>query len=290
VSHLVKQYGHGEAARTAVDDVSFTLDQGRTLALVGESGAGKSTIGAILTGLHAATSGTVEVCGQDRTRPAHSTRLRRHRGSQLQLVSQDPFTSLDPRQRIGQAIAEAVALHCPLDRARRRDRVLELLDAVGLSTQHAEVTPRSLSGGQRQRVAIARALAAQPRVVVLDEAVSALDVSVQAQVLNLLVDLQARTGIAYVFITHDLAVVRQIAHDVIVLRHGRILESGSTDDIRARPQQPYTRLLLASTPRHGWTPVATREPEVAGKGSVVRREPEPCVGEHARPGPAPEIN
>ncbi|MFF4630053.1 ABC transporter ATP-binding protein [Streptomyces griseorubiginosus] len=258
VDHLVKRYGHGEHAHLAVDDVSFTLAPGRTLALVGESGAGKSTIGSILTGLHAATSGTVEVCGEDRSRPARSTRLRRHRGSLLQLVAQDPFTSLDPRQKIGSALAEAVALHHPLDRARRHERVLELLDAVGLAVHHADVTPRALSGGQRQRVAIARALAARPRVVVLDEAVSALDVSVQAQVLNLLNDLQASTGTAYVFITHDLAVVRQIAHDVIVLRHGRIVESGSTEDILDRPQQRYTRLLLESTPRHGWTPVPSR--------------------------------
>ena len=255
VSHLVKRYGHGAATHVAVDDVSFTVAQGRTLALVGESGAGKSTIGAILTGLHGATSGIVEVCGEERSRPARSTRLRRHRGSQLQLVAQDPFTSLDPRQRIGNAIAEAVALHCRLNRPQRRERVLELLDAVGLSARHATVTPRALSGGQRQRVAIARALAAQPQVVVLDEAVSALDVSVKAQVLNLLNDVQARTGTAYVFITHDLAVVRQIAHDVIVLRHGRIEEQGGVEDILDRPQQAYTQLLLASTPRTGWTPV-----------------------------------
>jgi ABC-type glutathione transport system ATPase component len=255
VSHLVKRYRHGDAGQTAVDDVSFTVPPGRTLALVGESGAGKSTIGAVLTGLQAATSGTVEVCGEDRTRPARSTRARRHRGSQLQLVAQDPFTSLDPRQSIGHAVAEAVALHTRLDRAGRRERVIELLDAVGLSSRHAAVTPRALSGGQRQRVAIARALAAQPRVLVLDEAVSALDVSVQAQVLNLLGDLQARTGTAYLFITHDLAVVRQIAHDVIVLKAGRIVEHGGTDDVLDRPQHPYARLLLASTPRIGWTPV-----------------------------------
>ncbi|HKT01717.1 MAG TPA: ATP-binding cassette domain-containing protein [Rugosimonospora sp.] len=254
ISHLVKRYGHGDSAHTAVDDVSFTVLSGQTLALVGESGAGKSTIGAILTGLHTATSGTVEVCGQDRTPPARSTRARRHRGSQLQLIAQDPFTSLDPRQTIGHAIAEAVALHTHLDRRQRRKRVLEILDAVGLTTRHATATPRALSGGQRQRVAIARALAAQPRVLVLDEAVSALDVSVQGQILNLLNDLQASTGTAYVFISHDLAVVRQIAHHVIVLRHGQIAEEGSTDDILGRPQHPYTKLLLASTPRTGWTP------------------------------------
>jgi ABC-type glutathione transport system ATPase component len=241
-----------------VDDVSFTLAPGRTLALVGESGAGKSTVGAVLTGLHAATSGTVEVCGEDRTRPARSTRVRRHRGSQLQLVAQDPFTSLDPRQTIASAVAEAIALHTDLDRTQRRERVLELLDAVGLSARHAAVTPRALSGGQRQRVAIARALAARPQVVVLDEAVSALDVSVQAQVLNLLNDLQERTGTAYVFITHDLAVVRQIAHEVLVMRHGRIVEHGTTDDVLEHPRQDYTRALLASTPRPGWTPLLSR--------------------------------
>jgi ABC-type glutathione transport system ATPase component len=258
VNNLVKRYGHGDGAHTAVDDVSFTVPPGRTLALVGESGAGKSTIGAVLTGLQAATSGTVEVCGEDRTRPARSTRARRHRGSQLQLVAQDPFTSLDPRQSIGHAVAEAVALHTPLDRSGRRERVMELLDSVGLSARHAAVTPLALSGGQRQRVAIARALAAQPRVLVLDEAVSALDVSVQAQVLNLLGDLQARTGTAYVFITHDLAVVRQIAHHVIVLKAGRIVEQGGADDILDHPQHPYARLLLASTPRLGWTPVLSQ--------------------------------
>ncbi len=256
VEHLVKRYGSSEHGLTAVDDVSFTLDSGRTLALVGESGAGKSTIGAILSGLHAATSGRVEVCGLDRSRPARSTRLRRHRGSQLQLVAQDPFTSLDPRQRIGNAVAEAVALHTPLERASRRQRVLELLDAVGLSARHADVTPRGLSGGQRQRVAIARALAAQPPVIVLDEAVSALDVSVQAQILNLLNDLQSTTGTAYVFITHDLAVVRQIAHHVIVLRNGRVVERGDTDDVMNRPQAAYTQQLLASTPRFGWMPTS----------------------------------
>ncbi|HEY6798629.1 MAG TPA: ATP-binding cassette domain-containing protein [Kineosporiaceae bacterium] len=256
VEHLVKRYGSVEHGHTAVNDVSFSLGEGRTIALVGESGAGKSTVGTILTGLQAATSGRVEVCGEDRSRLAHSARLRRHRGSQLQIVAQDPFTSLDPRQRIGAAIAEAVGLHTPLRQQARRERVLELLDAVGLSPTHADVTPRALSGGQRQRVAIARALAAQPRVIVLDEAVSALDVSVQAQILNLLNDLRARTGVAYVFITHDLGVVRQIADEVIVLRHGRIVEQGTLEEVLDSPSEPYTRRLIASTPRPGWTPAS----------------------------------
>ena len=260
VQRLVKRYGSDSPSAirgkfSVVDDVSFEVAAGRTLALVGESGAGKSTIGTILTGLHAATSGTVEVCGEDRTRPARSSRDRRRRGAQLQLVPQDPYTSLDPTQRVSAALAEAVALHERGDKDSRRARVNELLASVGLSERHAAATPDALSGGQRQRVAIARAMAARPAVIVLDEAVSALDVSVQAQVLNLLRRLQVDTGTAYVFITHDMGVVRQIAHEVIVLRNGAIAEQGTTDQIMTDPQHPYTQLLVASTPRQGWVPV-----------------------------------
>jgi ABC-type glutathione transport system ATPase component len=257
VEHLTKRYGPDRPdAVFAVKDVSFTVNAGRTLALVGESGAGKSTIGAILTGLHQATSGLIEVCGESRARPARSGRTRRHRGGQLQVVPQDPYTSLDPSQRIGAAIAEAVALHDHMDRGSRQRRVDELLAAVGLGERHAMVTPKALSGGQRQRVAIARALAARPAIIVLDEAVSALDVSVQAQVLNLLNALQAETGVAYVFITHDLAVVRQVAHDVLVLCDGATVEYGTASHVLDEPHASYTRLLLASTPRPGWQPVA----------------------------------
>jgi ABC-type glutathione transport system ATPase component len=250
---LVKTYGTKDQV-TVVSDVSFSLHAGRTLAIVGESGAGKSTIAAILTGLIAASGGTVQVCGEDRTQPARSARVRRRRGRQLQLVSQDPFTSLDPRQPIGAVIMEALAIDGRFPRANRRARTTQLLEAVGLSERHAGVTPRLLSGGQRQRVAIARALAAGPEVIVLDEAVSALDVSVQAQVLNLLRDLQRDTDTAYLFITHDLAVVRQIAHEVLVLEAGRIVEQGPVDDVLSRPRRDYTKLLLNSTPRHGWKP------------------------------------
>jgi ABC-type glutathione transport system ATPase component len=256
VEHLHKVFGAGKHAVNVVDDVSFTLRPGRTLGLVGESGAGKSTIGAILTGIHSATSGRVVVCGEDRCATARSGRDRLRRGGQLQVVSQDPFTSLDPTQRVASAIAEVVALHDPCGKRERADRVAELLGVAGLSPQHLNVTPRAMSGGQRQRVAIARALAARPAVIVLDEAVSALDVSVQGQILNLLQGLQRSTGTAYLFITHDFGVARQIADDVLVLKAGRVLERGPTDAVLMNPQHEYTKLLLASTPRPGWKPVA----------------------------------
>jgi peptide/nickel transport system ATP-binding protein len=198
----------------------------------------------------------VEVCGEDRSQPARSARVRRRRGRQLQLVSQDPFTALDPRQPIGSVITEALAIAGIGARSSREARAKRLLERVGLGARYATAVPRELSGGQRQRVAIARALAAEPEVIVLDEAVSALDVSVQAQVLNLLRDLQRETGTSYVFITHDLAVVRQIAHDVLVLEAGRVVEQGTVDEVLSAPREDYTRVLLDSTPRHGWKPRA----------------------------------
>jgi peptide/nickel transport system ATP-binding protein len=255
VNGLAKTYGSKDRV-TVVQDVSFTVRHGRTLAIVGESGAGKSTIAAILTGLTPASAGTVEVCGEDRSEPARSARARRRRGRQMQLVSQNPFTALDPRQPIRSVISEALSIAGIGTRTRRRDRTLQLLEAVGLGARHLDLTPRALSGGQRQRVAIARALAAEPEVIVLDEAVSALDVSVQAQVLNLLRDLQRATHTAYVFITHDLAVVRQIAHEVLVVQSGRVVERGPVDNVLSAPQSEYTRVLLDSTPRHGWKPTA----------------------------------
>jgi len=257
VEGLVVEYGKGPHAHRAVDDVSFELAPEATLALVGESGAGKSTIGKVVTGLWAANAGRVVVCGEDRSRPATATRDRRRRAKQLQVVPQDPFVSIDPRQRIGAVLTEALAVHGSAGtRSARESTVGSLLEQVGLSARHALATPRQMSGGQLQRVAIARALAAEPAVIVLDEAVSALDVSVQAQVLNLLRDLQRRTGVAYLFITHDLAVVRQIADDVLVLCAGRVVEHGPTDQVLTAPAADYTKVLIASTPQPGWKPVA----------------------------------
>jgi oligopeptide transport system ATP-binding protein len=248
--------GYGRRARrfVAVDDVSFTVARGASLGIVGESGSGKTTIARVLAGLERASSGTIVVAGRDRSAPARKSSERRRRGHELQMVFQDPYSSLDPRQRIGSCLDEALRLHTTLTAEARRARSLDLLDQVGLDPRHARALPRELSGGQRQRAAIARALAAAPVAIVLDEAVSALDVSIQAQVLNLLNDLRTETGVAYVFISHDLAVVRQVTDDVLVLQRGQVVERGTTQAVLQDPQHAYTRRLLASIPAPGWNP------------------------------------
>jgi peptide/nickel transport system ATP-binding protein len=238
----------------AVDDVSFHLPPRGSLAIVGESGAGKTTIARMLTGLERPTAGTVIAAGHDRSRPSRRAAERRRRGRELQIVFQDPYASLDPRQHVGAAIEEVLRLHTTLDRRARGARVRELAESVGLDERQIASRPGPLSGGQRQRAAIARALAAAPRILVLDEAVSALDVSIQAHVLNLLRDIRASTGVAYVFISHDLAVVRQIADRTIVLRRGRIVEQGPTDQVLDHPRHEFTRTLLAAVPGPGWSP------------------------------------
>lgn len=236
----------------AVDDVSFSLPAGGSLGIVGESGSGKTTTARIIVGLERADAGRVLLQGRDRTEHARGRAGRLARARQIQMVFQDPYLSLDPRTSVEAALREALRLHFPgADHGRR---IAELLDQVGLGTRAASALPRQLSGGQRQRVAIARALALEPAVMVLDEAVAALDVSVQAQVLNLLADIREQTGIGYLFITHDLGVVRCVTDDVIVMRHGRIVESGPTAQVLAAPEHPYTRLLLDSVPRPGWDP------------------------------------
>jgi peptide/nickel transport system ATP-binding protein len=245
----------------AVDDLTFTIPAGGALAIVGESGSGKTTTARLLTGQEPPSAGTITLCGEDWTGVRRSSRARRHRGRLLQIVFQDPYTSLDPRQSVGAAIEEVLRLHTPLDRDGRRDRVTELARSVGLDARHCGLRPAAMSGGQRQRVAIAKALAASPSVLVLDEAVSALDVSIQAQVLNLLADIRRDTGVAFLFISHDLAVVRQICDDVLVLRRGRTVEFGRAADVLERPTHPYTQALLASVPRPGWRP-----PDRHGRG------------------------
>ena len=238
----------------AVDDVSFSLPSGGSLAIVGESGSGKTTIAKMIVGLERPTSGTIASCGHDRSRPARSTKDRRRRGREVQIVFQDPYTSLDPRQTAEEAVDEVVRLHQELTPEQRRERVRELTELVGLDAREARALPRDLSGGQRQRVAIARALAATPQVLILDEAVAALDVSIQAQVLNLLADIRDETGISYVLISHDLAVVRQLTEETVVMHRGRVVESGSTARVLDEPQEQYTRELRASVPRPGWKP------------------------------------
>ncbi|MFE3072997.1 ABC transporter ATP-binding protein [Streptomyces sp. NPDC059247] len=236
----------------AVDAVSFTLPEGGSLGIVGGSGSGKTTTARIVVGLEHADTGEVRVRGTVRPARARGRAQRLARAREVQLVFQDPYLSLDPRSTVERALRETLRLHFP-DRDPA-PRVRELLDQVGLGTRTAEALPRQLSGGQRQRVAIARALAVEPAVLVLDEAVAALDVSVQAQILNLLADIREQTPIGYLFITHDLGVVRCVTDKLLVMHRGRVVEAGATAEVLAAPRHPYTRLLLDSVPRPGWNP------------------------------------
>ena len=231
----------------AVDRISFTVARGETLALVGESGCGKSTTARMVLRLLEPSAGTIRFEGNDITalRGAALRGLRRR----MQMIFQDPFASLDPRQRVDSIVEEPLILHGIGDSAARHARVTELLSLVGLSPEHATRYPHQFSGGQRQRIGIARALALEPALIVCDEPVSALDVSIQAQVVNLLQDLQARMGLSNLFIAHDLAVVRHIADRVAVMYLGRIVELAPAAMLFAAPAHPYTRHLLASVPR-----------------------------------------
>ncbi|MGV2903212.1 dipeptide ABC transporter ATP-binding protein [Microbacterium sp. AGC62] len=244
---LVKEFRvAGRERFRAVDDVSFRVRKGTTHALVGESGSGKTTTARLITRFHQPDAGTIEVDGDDVTHAKREQlRVLRRR---IQLVYQNPFASLDPRQQIAEIVAEPLVNFGVGSRTERRERALALLDRVSLPAEVARRTPRELSGGQRQRVAIARALAIDPDIVVLDEAVSALDVTVQARILELLTSLQAELGLTYLFISHDLAVVRRISHTVSVMRRGRIVEEGQTEDLFRDPQHDYTRELLAAVP------------------------------------------
>ena len=244
----------GDGKIVAVDDISFMVSDGGSLAIVGESGSGKTTVARMLVGLTRPTAGRIVIAGQDRTKPCKRSSKRQARGRDIQIVFQDPYSSLDPRQTAAQSIEEVLKLHFSLSRADRADRVQRLAGQGGLDERQVGARPRALSGGQRQRVAIARALAAEPKALVLDESVASLDVSIQAQILNLLADIREQTRISYVFISHDLAVVRQVADHVLVMQHGRAVESGSTEQILGSPEHPYTKLLRSSVPGRGWKP------------------------------------
>jgi peptide/nickel transport system ATP-binding protein len=230
----------------ALDQVSFDVNAGETVGLVGESGSGKTTIGRVVLGMVAASAGRVRFDGEDIT---HATRVRRRAlAREIQVVFQDPYGSLNPARRIGDTLAEPLLSDAALTRDDRAVRIREVLARVGMPADTAERYPAQFSGGQRQRIAIARAVIARPRLVICDEPVSALDLSVQAQVLNLLNDLQRSMGLALLFISHDLGVVRHVSHRTLVLYKGQIVERGDTQRVHAAPEHPYTRALLAAAP------------------------------------------
>jgi ABC-type glutathione transport system ATPase component len=232
---------------TALDGVDLDVDSGETMGIVGESGSGKTTLGNVILGLVHPAAGSVVLDGEDITTAA--PKRRRELSRDLQIVFQDPYGSLNPMRTVAQTLEEPLLAHLSLTRRQRQDRVADALERVGLEREAASRYPGSFSGGQRQRIAIARALMLEPKLVVCDEAVSALDLSVQAQVLNLLRSLQQELGITLLFITHDLAVVRYIANRVTVLYRGHVVEHGTAEQVCAHPSDPYTKRLLAAVPR-----------------------------------------
>ena len=253
--HRVFRVGRGVEGVTAANRVSFTIDSGEALGLVGESGSGKSTIARILVGLERADSGEATIDGVDCLRPPRGRAARYERARAVQMVFQDPNGSLDRRVPVGVMLQRILRAHGKAASAREASaEAIRLLDQVRLSERHLESKPHELSGGQRQRVAIARALAVAPKLLVLDEAVSALDVSVQAQVLELLAEIQRDLQVSYLFVSHDLAVVQELCQRTLVLFRGSVVEQGVTDDVLLSPQHAYSRLLVASTPGPNWDP------------------------------------
>lgn len=238
--------GGAQGEVRAVDDVSLTIETGETLALVGESGSGKSTLGRLVLRLVEPTSGSVRFDGRDLLAAGGST-LRRMR-REMQIIFQDPFGSLDPRLRVDDIIAEPLVIHERVSREAKRTRVAELLRAVGMDESAGHRFPHEFSGGQRQRIGIARALALRPKFIVADEPVSALDVSVGAQIVNLLAELQRELRLTYLFISHSMPVVRYLATRIAVMHRGKIVETGSTEQVTERPEHPYTKSLLEATP------------------------------------------
>ena len=247
---LRKQFGNN----VAVDDVSFAVPVGGCLGIVGESGSGKTTVARMLVGLETPSGGSISVCGRFRE-AGPSAAERRRRAREMQIVFQNPYSTLDPRQTVESCLDEVLRLHRgEMGKKARLARIGELADMVGFDARQRRALPRRLSGGQRQRVAIARALAVEPSIIILDESVSALDVSIQAQILNLLADIRAETSVTYILISHDLAVIRHLTETCVVMKQGRVVEAGETETVLDHPQAEYTRLLRASAPKPGWRP------------------------------------
>ncbi len=230
----------------ALDGATFTLERGRTLAVVGESGCGKSTLARLVTLIERPTAGELKIQGINIITASEHAKSALHK--KVQIIFQDPYGSLNPRQKIGACLEEPLLVNTDMSKEERAEKARNMLDLVGLRPEHYDRYPHMFSGGQRQRIAVARALMLNPEILVLDEPVSALDVSIQAQILNLLSDLQERFDLAYLFISHDLSVVKHIADDVMVMYLGRPIEFGNRDDIFSRPHHPYTRALLSATP------------------------------------------
>ena len=261
----------------AVDDVSFTIKKGETIGLVGESGCGKTTIGRCILQLEKATSGEINFAGTDLTKLSQEELIPYRQ--KIQVIFQDPYSSLNPRQKIGSIIGEPMAVHgIQPDPIKRRERIRELLHVVGLNPKFYDRYPHEMSGGQRQRVGIARALAMDPEFIICDEAVSALDVSIQAQVINLLEDLRDQFHLTYLFIAHDLSVVRHISHKVAVMYLGKLAEFAECDELYDNPTHPYTRALLNAVPVPDPTVEAAREHQII-KGEVPSpiNPPSGCV-------------
>ena len=230
----------------AVDDVSFSINRGETLGVVGESGCGKTTLGRVVLHLLENTGGTITYDGEDVTNVSDA-KLRELRGK-MQIIFQDPYSSLNPRMTVAQTISEAMLINSSLSSDQIKKRVLELMDTVGLAQRFVNAYPHELDGGRRQRIGIARALSIEPEFIVCDEPVSALDVSIQAQILNLLIDIQAEMGIAYIFITHDLSVVKHISNNIIVMYLGQVVEKVASAELFSRQIHPYTKALLSAVP------------------------------------------
>jgi peptide/nickel transport system ATP-binding protein len=276
VQHVTKYFPlkGGRGVVHAVDDVSFSLRHGQTIGVVGESGCGKSTLARVLLRLIEPSSGKIFLDGTDlgKLNPKHLRAKRK----EMQIIFQDSFASLDTRQKIGNIIAEPLVVHRMGNRMKRRDRVAKLLDMVGLEMDAAKRYPHEFSGGQRQRIGIARAIALEPKLVIADEPVSALDVSIQSQVLNLLVDLRKQLGLSYIFISHDLAVVEHICDTIAVMYLGEIVEMADSEALFAAPKHPYTQALLSAIPRPD--PKRRGNPRIVLQGDIPDPEnpPEGC--------------